>query len=112
MKTDICLSCPTGKEIHPISELCKDRSLKRGYKKLCKACNTKKCKAYWRRTVRENTDNIYATGVDPEVREAIMDLEMPVWKERFEVIKRYKLNIEDDSDSDNIERVLALHGLS
>jgi hypothetical protein len=109
METDICLTCNT---IKPISELCKDRSLKTGYKKLCKPCLSKKCKKYWAKKIRNNTDNMYATGVDPEVREAIMDLEMPVWKERFEVIKRYKLDIEDDSDSDNIERVLALHGLS
>jgi hypothetical protein len=106
---DICLTCNT---IKPISELCKDRSLKRGYKKLCKACLRKKCKKYWQLKRRNNTDNMYASGVDPEVRKAIMDLEMPVWRQRFDVIKHYKLNMGKEYDLVKIDKVLALHGLS
>jgi hypothetical protein len=109
METDICLTCNT---IKPISELCKDRSLKTGYKKLCKPCLSKKCKKYWAKKVRVNTDNMYATGIAPEIREAIMEKELPVWERRFEIINEYRLSITKKRDVIKIDKVLALHGLS
>jgi hypothetical protein len=106
---DICLTCPVDKSMHPISDLVKDNSLKRGYRKMCKACQRERSKRYWQRTRRENTDNKYATGIAPEIRTAIMDLEMPEWEKRFEVIDHYKLDITDEGDTCKIDRVLALH---
>jgi hypothetical protein len=98
--------------VHPISELVKDRSRKQGYQKICKPCHRRRCRAYMRKVVRDNPDNMYATGVAPEVRKAIMDLEMPVWEDRFKIIDQYKLDVGKERDTESIDRALALHGLS
>ena len=112
MKTDVCLRCPLDKATHPISDLVKDRTRKTGYKRLCKSCNNKRNEINRLKNKPVNSDNMYATGVDPEVREAIMKVELPIWEERFKLIAEHKLSIKKVSHVPKIDKLLAMHGLS
>ena len=111
MKTDICLKCPPGKEVHPISNLVKDSQNKRGYQKLCKPCHNIKCRAYYKTRLAARTENMYVSGVEQATRKEIMDSELPVWESRFVAIELYGLDITKVSDTCKIDRVLELLGL-
>ena len=111
MKTDICTKCPPDKAVHPISNLVKDIRRKAGYQRLCKQCHNKRCRRYYKKKLSLNTENMYATGIEPEIRNEIMESEMPKWEERFRVIDHYRLDITKAHDTAKIDKVLALHGL-